>query len=131
MHQFGFSSRPHNTGLFIHKSNKGLIFLPFYVDEKTITWDDHSGIFDFKNSLHWKFEMKNLGHLSYFLGLKFSSDSTDYYLSQAKYASDLLSHVDLTDTKVVSTPLKMNDCLTPLDGIPLSVSLVIVSLLAT
>ena len=75
--------------------------------------------------------MKKLGHLSYFLGLKFSYDSTGYYLSQAKYASDLLSHVGLTDTKVVSTPLKTNDYLTPLDGIPFSVSLVIVSLLAT
>jgi hypothetical protein len=64
--------------------------------------------------------MKDLGHLSYFLGLEVSSDSTGYYLSQAKYASDLLSHVGLTETKVVFTPLEMNARLTPLDGTPLS-----------
>jgi hypothetical protein len=64
--------------------------------------------------------MKGLGHLSYFLGLKVSSDSTGYYLSQAKYASDLLSRASLTDTKLVSTLLEMNAHLTPLDGTPLS-----------
>ena len=64
--------------------------------------------------------MKDLGHLSYFLGLKVSSDSTNYYLSQAKYAFDLLSRAGLTNTKIVSTPLEMNAHLTPLDGTPLS-----------
>ena len=64
--------------------------------------------------------MKDLGHLSYFLGLEVSFDSTGYYLSQAKYASDLLSRAGLTDTKIVSIPLEMNARLTPLDGTPLS-----------
>ena len=63
--------------------------------------------------------MKGLGHLSYFLGLEVSSDSTGYYLFQAKYAFDLLSHAGLTDTKVVSTSLEMNARLTSLDGTPL------------
>ena len=64
--------------------------------------------------------MKDLGHLSYFLGLEVSSDSISYYLFQAKYASDLLSCAGLTDTKVVSTPLEMNACLITLDDTPLS-----------
>ena len=74
----------------------------------------------FKLFLHQQFEMKDLGHLSYFLGLEVSSDSTGYYLSQAKYASNLLSRATLTDTKAVSTPLEMNAHLTPLDCTPLS-----------
>ena len=72
------------------------------------------------NSSTNTFEMKDLGHLSYFLGLEVSSDSIGYYLFQAKYASDLLSCASLTDTKVVSTPLEMNAHLTPLDGTPLN-----------
>uniref|UniRef100_A0A2N9I658 Reverse transcriptase Ty1/copia-type domain-containing protein n=1 Tax=Fagus sylvatica TaxID=28930 RepID=A0A2N9I658_FAGSY len=120
VHQFGFSSSSHDTALFIRRSDKGMILLLLYVDDMIITGDDHSGISDFKLFLHQQFEMKDLGHLSYFLGLEVSSDSTGYYLSQAKYASDLLSRAGLTDTKVVSTPLKMNARLTPLDGTPLS-----------
>uniref|UniRef100_A0A2N9J2S0 Reverse transcriptase Ty1/copia-type domain-containing protein n=1 Tax=Fagus sylvatica TaxID=28930 RepID=A0A2N9J2S0_FAGSY len=110
----------HDTALFIRQSDKGMILLLLYVDDMIITGDDHSGISDFKLFLHQQFEMKDLGHLSYFLGLEVSSDSTGYYLSQAKYASDLLSHAGLTDTKVVSTPLEMNARLTPLDDTPLS-----------
>jgi hypothetical protein len=97
-----------------------MILLRLYVDDIIIIGDDHSGISDFKKFLQQQFEMKDLGHLGYFLGLEVSSDSTGYYLSQAKYASDLLSHAGLTDTKVVSTPLEMNARLTPLDGTPLS-----------
>uniref|UniRef100_A0A2N9G970 Reverse transcriptase Ty1/copia-type domain-containing protein n=1 Tax=Fagus sylvatica TaxID=28930 RepID=A0A2N9G970_FAGSY len=74
-----------------------------------------------------KFEMKDDGHLGYFLGLEVSSDSTGYYLSQAKYASDLLSRAGLTDTKVVSTPLEMKLALLPwmahLSVMPLSISI--------
>uniref|UniRef100_A0A2N9ESX3 CCHC-type domain-containing protein n=1 Tax=Fagus sylvatica TaxID=28930 RepID=A0A2N9ESX3_FAGSY len=110
----------HDTALFLCRSDKGMILLLLYVDDMIITGDDHSGISDFKLFLHQQFEMKDLGHLSYFLGLEVSSDSTGYYLSQAKYASDLLSRAGLTDTKVVSTPLEMNARLTPLDGTPLN-----------
>jgi hypothetical protein len=120
VHQFGFSSSSHDTALFIRRSDKGMILLLLYVDDMIITGDDHSGISDFKLFLHQQFEMKDLGHLSYFLGLEVSSDSTGYYLSQAKYASDLLSRAGLTDTKIVSTPLEMNARLTPLDGTPLN-----------
>ena len=120
VHQFGFSSNPHDTTLFIRRSDKGMILLLLYVDDMIITGDDHSSISDFKQLLYQHFEMKDLGHLSYFLGLEICSNSTGYYLSQAKYASDLLSRAVLIDTKVVFTPLEMNARLTPLDDTPLS-----------
>uniref|UniRef100_A0A2N9GYR8 CCHC-type domain-containing protein n=1 Tax=Fagus sylvatica TaxID=28930 RepID=A0A2N9GYR8_FAGSY len=120
VHQFGFSSSPHDTTLFIRRSDKGMILFLLYVDDMIIIRDDHSDISDFKQFLHQQFEMKDLGHLSYFLGIEVSFDSTGYYLSLAKYAFDLLSRVGLTDTKVVSTPLEMNARLTRLDGTPLS-----------
>jgi hypothetical protein len=113
VHQFSFSSSPLDTTLFIRRSDMGMILLLLYVDDMIITGNDHSGISDFKIFLHQQFEMKDLGHLSYFLGLEVFSDSTGYYLSQAKYAFDLLSRAGLTDTKIISTPLKMNARLTP------------------
>ena len=64
--------------------------------------------------------MKDLGTLSYFLGLEVTSSSDGYYLSQAKYASDLLSKAGVTDNKTVSTPLEFNAKLTPLDDEPIS-----------
>ena len=64
--------------------------------------------------------MKDLGTLSYFLGLEVTSSSNGYYLSQAKYAYDLLSKASITDNKTVSTPLEFNAKLTPLNGKPIS-----------
>ena len=84
-----------------------------------ITGDDSAGIRSLQHFLSQHFEMKDLGTLSYFLGLEVTSSSDGYYLSQAKYASDLLSKVGITDNKTVSTPLEYNAKLTPLDGEPI------------
>ena len=64
--------------------------------------------------------MKDLGTFSYFLGLEVTSSCDGYYLSQAKYAYDLLSKAGVTDNKIVSTLLEYNVELTPLDGEPIS-----------
>ena len=85
-----------------------------------ITRDDSAGIRSLQHFLSQHFEMKDLGTLSYFLGLEVISSSSGYYLSQTKYASDLLSKAGITDNKTVSTPLKYNAKLTPLDGEPIS-----------
>jgi hypothetical protein len=85
-----------------------------------ITGDDASGISEVQHHLSQHFEMKDLGHLSYFLGLEVSQSSEGYYLSQAKYASDLLSRAGVTDNKTESTPLEINCKLAPLDDTPLA-----------
>ncbi|KAL5854157.1 hypothetical protein ACOSQ4_003959 [Xanthoceras sorbifolium] len=85
-----------------------------------ITGDDSAGIRSLQRFLSQHFEMKDLGTLSYFLGLEVTSSSDGYYLSQAKYASDLLTKAGITDNKTVSTPLEYNAKLTPLDGEPIS-----------
>jgi len=63
--------------------------------------------------------MKDLGSLNYFLGLEVTSISKGYFLSQAKYASDLLCRVGLMDNKIASTPPEANVKFSPVDGTPL------------
>ena len=84
-----------------------------------ITGDNSAGIRFPQHFLRQHFEMKDLGILSYFLRLEVTSSSDGYYLSQAKYASDLLSKAGITDNKTVSTPLEYNAKLTPLDNEPI------------
>ena len=52
--------------------------------------------------------MKDLGPLNYFLGLEVSSFANGYYLTQAKYTSDLISRASITDSKIVDTPIEYN-----------------------
>ena len=60
--------------------------------------------------------MKDLGHLSYFLGLEITHSTDGLYITQAKYASELLSRAELTNSKTVDTPVKFNAHLTPIGG---------------
>ena len=64
--------------------------------------------------------MKDLGHLSYFLGLEITHSTNGLYITQVKYASELLSRAGLTDSKTVDTPVELNVHLTPIGGKPLS-----------
>ena len=60
--------------------------------------------------------MKDLGHLNYFLGLEITHSTDDFYITQAKYASELLSRARLIDNKTVNTPVELNAHLTPSGG---------------
>ena len=60
--------------------------------------------------------MKDLGHLSYFLGLEITHSTDGLYITQAKYASKLLFRARLTDSKTIDTPVEFNAHLTPLGG---------------
>ena len=64
--------------------------------------------------------MKDLGHLSYFLGLEITFYDDGFYFTQAKYTFDLLSQVGLIDYKIVDTPIELNARLTPSSEEPLS-----------
>lgn len=64
--------------------------------------------------------MKDLRTLNYFFGLEVTSSSDGYYLSQAKYAFDLISKVGLIDSKITSTFLTTHAKLIPTSKTPLS-----------
>ena len=85
-----------------------------------ITGDDLSGIQELKDFLNQQFEIKDLGHLSYFLGFEITYSTDRLYITQAKYASELLSQVGLTDNKIVDISIELNAHLTPSGGKPLS-----------
>ena len=64
--------------------------------------------------------MKDLRHLSYFLGLEITHSTDELYITQVKYVSELLFRAGLTDSKTVDTPVELNAHLTPSRGKPLS-----------
>ena len=90
------------------------------MDDMIITSDDLSGIQELKDFLSQQFEMKDFGYLSYFLGLEITYSTEGLYITQAKYAFELLSRVGLTDSKTVDTLVELNVHLTPIGEKPLS-----------
>ena len=118
--QQGFTLSPYDTALFVRRSSASVTLILLYVDDMIITGDDYAGIRSLQHFLSKYFEMKDLGTLSYFLGLEVTSSSDGYYLFHTIYASDLLFKAGIIDNRIVSTPLEYNAKFTPLDGEPIS-----------
>ena len=110
----------YDSALFLHCNNKSTILLLLYVDDMIITDNDLSGIQELKDFLRQQFEIKDFGHLSYFLGLEITHFTDGIYITQVKYASKLLSRVGLIDSKTVDTLVELNAHLISLGGKPLS-----------
>ena len=89
------------------------------MDDIIITGDDLSGIQELKNFLSQQFEIKDLGHLSYFLGLESTHSINGLYITQNKYAFEPLSQAGLIDNKTADTLVELNAHLTPSGGKPL------------
>ncbi|CAL1351945.1 unnamed protein product [Linum trigynum] len=97
-----------DPSLFTRKTAAGLVALLLYVDDMVITGSDPAGIRSLKEGLNAAFNLKDLGDLSYFLGLEVTRNSKGLLLSQRKYISDLLSDHRFQDCKPVSTPMESN-----------------------
>ena len=118
--RLGYTASPYDSTLFLRRTDKGTILLLLYMDNMIITGDDLSDIQELKDFLIQQFKMKDLGHLSYFLDLKITHSTYGLYITQAKYAFDLLSRAGLIDSKTLNTPVELNAHLTPSGGKPLS-----------
>ena len=114
--RLGYMASHYDSALFLRRTDKGTILLLLYVDDMIITGDDLSGIQELKIFLNQRY----LGHLSYFLGLEITHSTDGLYITQAKYASKLLSRAGLTENKTVDTPIELNAHLTPTGGKSLS-----------
>ena len=89
--RLSYIANHYDSALFFRRTNKSTILLLLYVNDMIITGDDLSSIQELNDFLSLQFEMKDLGHLSYFLGLEITHSIYELYFTQAKYASELLS----------------------------------------
>ena len=70
---FSFKQSKYDASLFLHKGNVGVVFLLVYVDDIIISGSDGPLIQKLQQHLHNVFHMKDLGDLTYFLGLEVRS----------------------------------------------------------
>lgn len=66
------------------------------------------------------FSIKDLGDLTYFLGVEVSRSSTGLFLSQAKYVRDILYKTKMFDAKSVTSPMATSPSLSISAGTSLS-----------
>ena len=69
----------------------------------------NSFVVEFKNCIMNSFEMSDLGLLHYFLGLEVKQGSDGIFISQRKYAMDLLKKSNMINYKATATTLNINE----------------------
>ncbi|CAL1368567.1 unnamed protein product [Linum trigynum] len=104
----GFQQSRNDPSLFTRTTAAGAVALLLYVDDMAITGSDHDGIQRLKEGLNASFNLKDLGELSYFLGLEVNRDSRGILLCQHKYIPDLMDDHQFIDCRPVSTPMELN-----------------------
>jgi hypothetical protein len=115
----GFTASTADPSLFIYRSSSTVIFLLVYVDDIIITGNSPSALSSLVQQLATSFELKDLGPLTYFLGLEVDYSATGFFVHQHKYASDLLQKYNMWDCKPCSTPCCTSVKLTKQIGTPL------------
>eukprot|EP00253_Pinus_taeda_P011636 PITA_11636 len=101
-----FSRCHYDNTVYTKIVGKALIILVLYVDDLILTGSDPNLINHVKSSLRKKFEMIDLGHLHYFLGLQVFQSKEGISLSQSKYACDILCHFHMEDCKPTHSPFQ-------------------------
>ena len=89
-----------------HASTFTVVFI--YVDDIVITGNNAAAIPELKEYLSAHFHMKDLGLLSYFLGLEMLHTTEGLFLCQKKYTKDLLAETKMAHCKPLRAPLTPN-----------------------
>ena len=103
--EFRFKCCTRDPSLFIYSDGKNMMLLLLYVDDMTLTGNNKSFLAEFVGQLGTRFRVKDMGPLSYFLGIKATTTSSGLFLNQEKYAMDLLQSAAMLDCSPMPTPL--------------------------
>ncbi|GJS48174.1 ribonuclease H-like domain-containing protein [Tanacetum coccineum] len=101
----GFSHSRCDSSLFIYRQGTDTAYLLLYVDDIVLTASSEILLQQIIRSLHQEFAMTNLGPLNYFLGISVSRDSSGLFLSQKKYAIEILDRAHMVNCNLSRTPI--------------------------
>ncbi|VVA34844.1 Hypothetical predicted protein, partial [Prunus dulcis] len=112
----GFQKSQSEPTLYILKKGASILIVSLYVDDLIFTGNDEHLIQQFKKDMMSTYEMSDLGLLHYFLGIEVSQTENGIFISQKKYAENILKKFNLLGCKSVATPLIANEKMRKFDG---------------
>ncbi|GKC13943.1 ribonuclease H-like domain-containing protein [Tanacetum coccineum] len=115
----GFLSSRYDSSLFIYQHGSEVAYLLIKVDDIVLMASSTDLLQRIISSLHKEFDMTNFGALNYFLGISVARDSTGMFLSQKKYALELLDRAHMANCNPTRTSVDTESKLGS-DGDPIS-----------
>ena len=109
--ELGFSKCTKEPSVY-RKTVKGdLLVVAVYVDDLFVTGTSKKLINDFKKGMASKFDMSDLGRLTYYLGMEVVQDDQGITLDQSQYAKKILENAGMDKCNSVQTPMELGLCL--------------------
>ena len=115
----GFVESLVDASLFTFHHSSIHLYVLIYVDDILVTGTHPSHMLTMIQQLQSEFPLKDLGPLSYFLGIHAVRDSHGLHLSQSKYILELLNRARMVGAKPSSTPTASGSKLSQHEGTPL------------
>ncbi|AAF67366.1 Hypothetical protein T32B20.i [Arabidopsis thaliana] len=94
--------------LYRKGENEDLLIVAVYVDDLLVTRSSLRMILEFKKEVSTKFEMSDLGRLTYYLGIEVLQHENGIILSQERYVNKILEETKMDGCNAVHIPMCAN-----------------------
>ena len=104
----GFKKCPFEHTFYIKEGDQGKFLMVFlYVDDLIFTGNSTSMCNEFKRHLMCEFEMTDMGLLHFFLVIEVKQQEDGIFISQNKYANDILKRFKMKSATPLCTPMEV------------------------
>jgi hypothetical protein len=103
--RIGFTPTSSDSSLFVLRRGSEIVYLLLYIDDIVLTGSSTALLQEIIRRLQAEFTVKDLGALSFFLGIDVKCNADGFYLSQQRYAEDILERAGMTNCKPAATPI--------------------------
>jgi hypothetical protein len=112
----GFVKSLSESTLYIKHNEVDILVVSLYVDDILVTGNNATLIDEFKLDMMKKFEMTDLGLMTYFLGMEIKQGKDEVFICQKKYAKEILKKFKLEECREMNTPMNSKEKLCKEDG---------------
>ena len=104
----GFHQSQNDPCIYIKTLDNGMVILLTFVDDMLLVSNNEIEKNKVKTKLKERFKMKDMGDISKFLGIDFSTTGNSISMSQCKYIEKLLTVFEMEECKPKNTPSEMD-----------------------
>lgn len=101
----GLERCPYEHAVYTNKTNGETLIVGVYVDDLLVIGSSVAMINEFKKRMNERFEMSNLGKLSYYLGIEVSQSKGCIELKQTNYAKKILEKAGMSECNSTKFPM--------------------------
>ncbi|KAJ9565938.1 hypothetical protein OSB04_001904 [Centaurea solstitialis] len=106
LREMGFQRCLHESAVYTKVSRGEYIIVAVYVDDLFVTGTCHEITSQFKSMMSSKFEMSDLGLLTYYLGIEVSQENDCVTIKQASYDVKILKEAGMEEYNVAQCPME-------------------------